>query len=77
MLSIVMLVTASIVIQQPRPHTKDGRHHKLDGLGVLEMTWLLGRDERDIAGDLAEVREPTLENLRKRGKHLVNPYIGS
>ncbi|GJE93639.1 hypothetical protein PsYK624_097990 [Phanerochaete sordida] len=75
-LSIIMLCTAAIVIQQPRARTKTGRHHKLNGLGVLEMTWLLGRDERDVAGEIAEVREPSLQNLRQRGKHLTNPYCG-
>lgn len=76
LLSIVMLCTAIVVIQQPKARTKTGTHHELDGLGVLEMTWLLGRDERDVAGEVAEVREPSLQNLRKRGKHLLNPYCG-
>ena len=73
-LSIVMLVTAVVVIQQPRARTRIGQHYKLNGLGVLEMTWLLGRNKGAIAAELAQSPEPTRVNLRKRGKHLRNPY---
>ncbi|GJE93642.1 hypothetical protein PsYK624_098020 [Phanerochaete sordida] len=73
-LSVVMLITAVAVIQQPKARTRIGKHYKLNGLGVLEMTWLLGRNKGVVAVDLAQNPEPTLVSLRKRGKHLRNPY---
>ncbi|GJE93647.1 hypothetical protein PsYK624_098070 [Phanerochaete sordida] len=73
-LSTVMLATAGVLIWQPKTRPKKGEHYRLEGLGVLQMTWLLGRDAAGVAVDLARDPEPTLKNLRKRGKELKNPY---
>ncbi|KIP01733.1 hypothetical protein PHLGIDRAFT_505159 [Phlebiopsis gigantea 11061_1 CR5-6] len=72
--SSVMLVMATILVRQPKPYNRAHRHYRLYALGVLEMTWLLGRDHRRTAEQLAVEEEPVLGNLRKRGKNLINPY---
>ena len=41
--SVVMLIVAAIVTRQPLPGNVATRAH-VDGLGVLELTWLLGKD---------------------------------
>lgn len=40
-----MLVIAAIVTRQPLPRGRESTVH-VDGLGVLELTWLLGRNMR-------------------------------
>ena len=69
-----MLAMAIILVRQPKAHNSAGRHYRLYALGVLELTWLLGRDSDHTARQLAVEEEPVLGNLRKRGKAFTNPY---
>ena len=54
MTSIMMLFIAMVLTRQPWPRpNRHGPH--VDGLGVLELTWLLGRDQNGIARRVAEL----------------------
>ena len=71
-----MLAMAAILVRQPKPGNALQRHYRLYALGVLELTWLLGRDRHRAATQLALEKEPVPENLRRRGKQHMNPYCG-
>lgn len=95
----VMLILAIQLTRQPSRHPQQHEPH-VSGLGVLELTWLLGRDANQAAGvspltekpedsgedqvaqtpppsakgrqgiaqQMAELENPTTENLRAQGK---------
>lgn len=66
----MMLFIALILTRQPWP--KPNRHGPhVNGLGVLELTWLLGRDQNRIVRRMAELDNPDPENLRSHGKTLA------
>ncbi|GJE92165.1 hypothetical protein PsYK624_083180 [Phanerochaete sordida] len=65
--SVMMLVLAVILTRQPARNPLGHEPH-VSGLGVLQLTWLLGRDTTDIAKRTAELDDPTAENLREHGK---------
>ncbi|GJE92163.1 hypothetical protein PsYK624_083160 [Phanerochaete sordida] len=66
-ISAMMLVLAVVLTRQPArdPHSRDPH---VSGLGVLQLTWLLGRDATGIAQRTARLDEPTAANLREHGK---------
>ena len=59
----------AIILTLP-PQTGGNTGNYVDGLGVLELTWLLGRDKGGIAKRLAAVEDPALNNLRALGKEI-------
>ena len=66
----MMLFIAMILTRQPWP--KSNRHGPhVNGLGVMELTWLLGRDQAGIARRVAEIDDPTPDNLRSHGKTIA------
>ena len=46
-----MLIIAAFLTAQPIPGKKEHRSAHVDGLGVLELTWLLGKNFREQARD--------------------------
>ena len=62
-----MMVLAIILTLPPKIDDNTGQR-SVDGLGVLELTWLLGRDPEGIAKRLAALNDPTPAHLRELGK---------
>lgn len=61
-----MMLLIALILTRP---TMTAEHSSVDGLGALELTWLLGRDPT-IASKLAEATNPTGEVLRHLGKDI-------
>lgn len=66
-----MMVVAVIMTRQPLPHNIGRNVPRVSGLGVLELTWLLGAESSNTAKKLAEVEDPTPVNLREEGKKIT------
>ena len=66
-ISVMMWLIALIVTRPPMTM----QHSPIDGLGALELTWLLGKDPT-IASELAsKAKHPTGGHLRSLGKDII------
>ncbi|GJE92149.1 hypothetical protein PsYK624_083020 [Phanerochaete sordida] len=67
-----MLVLAAALTRLPARH---GTEAHVSGLGVLELTWLLGRDTTGIAERAATLAVPTGANLRRHGRGIDVEFV--
>ncbi|KIP05637.1 hypothetical protein PHLGIDRAFT_145519 [Phlebiopsis gigantea 11061_1 CR5-6] len=73
-LAMTVLAIVLTIPQKTKVHGSPGT--RVDGLGVLELTWLLGRDKDGLADRLGEVENPTLVHLREAGKRIPVAFCG-
>lgn len=67
----MMTIIAVMLTRHSWPKNNQNAGPHVDGLGVLELTWLLGNDTKGVARDLAtRVRDPISVNLREEGKRI-------
>ena len=73
-----MTVLAVILTLPLKTNVEGSPGTRVDGLGVLELTWLIGKDKEGLADRLAEVESPSLGRLRdsEAGKRIPVAFCG-